>query len=667
MVIPVRSANPEAIWIAFQQWTRLFGPPRQLYVDQGPEFKGSFKSRTSRDGIHMEASSLESPFQRGVTERHGKTFKTMLAKAMNEYTCENYTSWQALVDHVTMMKNRLANRGGFSPVQRVFGFYPRLPGGTEDHESQRPDHVGDKSLEDAMAMRKAAAKAFLETDCDQALRNVLTAGPRPQTEYHVGQMVYFYRIGHSKKGRKLPDLWCGPARVVLLDLPGTIWLSYQGGIVKASPERIRPASPEELLTISGWLDGLTKAREEFEQIPRRGYLDLSKEPLPEPTVDADPGEPEQEDDAAEDGQGESREIIPSRRVRAKTSPLEMIRVTLPEREPKKGPEPSRSSWETVPRTRTANEIEPDEEETEARPAKRSRMELLEMYYAKLETLMKTRQRKEIKLKELNQHDLDCFLRAAEKEIKNNLETQAYEILTPEESDQIRQTRPERIMDSRFVRTEKPLEKADVDKARAEGLLLSGEPGGVCKAKVRHVMKGFSENGAEELDAATPQVTRDGVVATTQIIVSKGWQLGFLDFTQAFHSGDKIDRELYAEQPPEGIPGLQRGQLLRLKKTCYGLLDGPMAWFKHLRRVLTKELGYTQSVADPCIYYLHQDGAHGWDSLEGIISVATDDMLHGGNARHQAKMEYLNTKYKLGKFQYGEGRFTGNGSYPVAAF
>ena len=161
MVIPVRSANPEAIWIAFQQWTRLFGPPRQLYVDQGPEFKGSFKSRTSRDGIHMEASSLESPFQRGVTERHGKTFKTMLAKAMNEYTCENYTSWQALVDHVTMMKNRLANRGGFSPVQRVFGFYPRLPGGTEDHESQRPDHVGDKSLEDAMAMRKAAAKAFL--------------------------------------------------------------------------------------------------------------------------------------------------------------------------------------------------------------------------------------------------------------------------------------------------------------------------------------------------------------------------------------------------------------------------------------------------------------------------------------------------------------------------
>ena len=152
-------------------------------MNQGPEFKGSFKTRTSHEGIHMEASSLESPFQRGITERRGKTFKTMLAKAMNEYTCDGQKTWQALVENVTMMKNRLANCG-FSPVQRVFGYYPRLPGGllsseTEDHEAQRPDHLGDKMIENAMAMRKAAAKAFFEADCDQALRNALRGGPRP--------------------------------------------------------------------------------------------------------------------------------------------------------------------------------------------------------------------------------------------------------------------------------------------------------------------------------------------------------------------------------------------------------------------------------------------------------------------------------------------------------
>ena len=66
---------------------------------------------------------------------------------------------------------------------------------------------------------------FFESDCDQPLRDALHGGPRPQAEYHVGQMVYVYGIGHSKKGRQLPDLWCGPARVALLDrldLPGTL-------------------------------------------------------------------------------------------------------------------------------------------------------------------------------------------------------------------------------------------------------------------------------------------------------------------------------------------------------------------------------------------------------------------------------------------------------------
>ena len=139
--------------------------------------------------------------------------------------------------------------------------------------------------------------------------------------------------------------------------------------------------------------------------------------------------------------------------------------------------------------------------------------MLEAYYAKLETLFKTKQRKEVKLKELNQMDLQCFLKAAEKEIQNNLNTQAYEKLNAEESERVRRTRPDRIMESRYVRTVKPLEPCDVDKANMEGTLLSSNHGGPCKAKVRHVMKGFSEEGAEDLDSATPQVTREGVMFT----------------------------------------------------------------------------------------------------------------------------------------------------------
>ena len=68
-----------------------------------------------------------------------------------------------LVDTTIMVKNRLANRGGYSPVQRVFGFQPRLPGtfftsDTNDYEVTKMDKSGDKAVMEAMDMRKASSR-----------------------------------------------------------------------------------------------------------------------------------------------------------------------------------------------------------------------------------------------------------------------------------------------------------------------------------------------------------------------------------------------------------------------------------------------------------------------------------------------------------------------------
>ena len=206
--------------------------------------------------------------------------------------------------------------------------------------------------------------------------------------------------------------------------------------------------------------------------------------------------------------------------------------------------------------------------------KKNRTEMLDLYYAKVENLMNARARKEVRFNELNKFNQACFVRAMEKEVKNNFGTEAYAPLTLEESARVRQQEPDRIMESRFVLTAKPLESQDVQDAKDAKTLLEWDAEEPCKAKARHVMKGFSETGSEWLEAATPQVTREGVLTVTQVICSKRWRIGFMDFTQAFHSGDKIQRRLFAEQPREGIPGMQPGQLLRLDKTCYGLTDGP---------------------------------------------------------------------------------------------
>lgn len=138
-----------------------------------------------------------------------------------------------------------------------------------------------------------------------------------------------------------------------------------------------------------------------------------------------------------------------------------------------------------------------------------------------------------------------------------------------------------------------------------------------------------------------------------MLCSRGWEIGHLDFTQAFHSGDLISRELYAELPPEGIDGLDQRQLMKVKKTCYGLTDGPWAWYKHINRVL-EEMGYKKSRADPCLYHMFDEN----HELSGIIALATDDMIHGGQEQHWKNMEELNRRYKMGKFTTGNGRFTG---------
>ena len=141
-------------------------------------------------------------------------------------------------------------------------------------------------------------------------------------------------------------------------------------------------------------------------------------------------------------------------------------------------------------------------------------------------------------------------------------------MSREESERIRREKGDLIMKSRYVLTEKAVEPHEIEVLKKEGLLLDDETGEMLKAKARHVMKGYSEANAENLESTTPQVAKDTVMFTLQMLASHQWTIGHLDFTQAFHSGDQIQRELCCSLPPEGIPGLHPRQLLRLRKTCY---------------------------------------------------------------------------------------------------
>ena len=110
----------------------------------------------------------------------------------------------------------------------------------------------------------------------------------------------------------------------------------------------------------------------------------------------------------------------------------------------------------------------DEGRQEQPPTKRLRHEYLEIYMNKVENWMKTRQRKEIRFQELSNKNQKCFKAAIGKEFNNNINIGAYSIVSPEESAKVRQTMPQRIMESRLVLTPKPLEPHEVEPAKQEG-------------------------------------------------------------------------------------------------------------------------------------------------------------------------------------------------------
>lgn len=236
--------------------TNLWAPKTKLYVDLGKEFQGAFELGAEYDATVVEPSALERPTQRGITERAGRSYLFVLRKAMLYHACNTEAEWQELVDITNMTCNRLANKSGYSPIQRVLGYNPRVPGGLMTggyNDWSTNGRAGDDlQMKRATEMRMAAPRAFHEADCCQALRNSLHAGHRPVRDFEVGQTVYFWRKGTDGPKKNGPQYWRGPARVVMVAPPTTIWLNFKGFIVKAAPEQLRHATEEEEYSLSNW-------------------------------------------------------------------------------------------------------------------------------------------------------------------------------------------------------------------------------------------------------------------------------------------------------------------------------------------------------------------------------------------------------------------------------
>ncbi len=84
-----------------------------------------------------------------------------------------------------------------------------------------------------------------------------------------------------------------------------------------------------------------------------------------------------------------------------------------------------------------------------------------------------------------------------------------------------------------------------------------------------------------------------------VIAEMVWKFSSMvvDVETAFLHGD-LEEEIYMESP-EGL-GHSKDKCVRLMKTLYGLVQSGRVFNKKLTKIL-KDLGFTQSLADPCLF------------------------------------------------------------------
>ena len=90
------------------------------------------------------------------------------------------------------------------------------------------------------------------------------------------------------------------------------------------------------------------------------------------------------------------------------------------------------------------------------------------------------QTKELRLRDLDEHDRALFIKAIRKEWETNLNAGAIEVIPPMEASKIRQTQSHRIMQSRLLHVAKPID--DLENFDPDEILHYGRDNQPRKAK-----------------------------------------------------------------------------------------------------------------------------------------------------------------------------------------
>ena len=166
-------------------------------------------------------------------------------------------------------------------------------------------------------------------------------------------------------------------------------------------------------------------------------------------------------------------------------------------------------------------------------------------------------------------------------------------------------------------------------------------------KARIVPHGNRDNQKDILRTDCPTLRPETLRIVCSYAVDLKLRLKAIDIETAFLQTGEIKREIYIQPPSEEESS---GRLWKLLKTAYGLVDGPIVWYLHSRKVLLR-YGLTASKLDPTLYFMENGSL--------IIATQMDDFIYAGTENEIENFElYLKKHYKVGSIKAYNFSFSG---------
>ncbi|KAK2438086.1 putative mitochondrial protein [Trifolium repens] len=153
-------------------------------------------------------------------------------------------------------------------------------------------------------------------------------------------------------------------------------------------------------------------------------------------------------------------------------------------------------------------------------------------------------------------------------------------------------------------------------------------GSISKYKARLVAKGFLQKpGIDFTEIFAPVARIETVRLVVAIAYHFDWEIAQLDVKSAFLN-DKLEEEVYIEQPQGFIAKGKEDCVLKLDKALYGLKQAPRAWNLRIDEFLSKN-GYSKCTVEHGIYV--KGTSH---NRLCIVCLYVDDLLITGSSKEE---------------------------------